>query len=224
MRNQKNKLQHTAIVIANITMFFVQGPRCSSLAVINPSTASRNLVSVTNPSWETFVPRKSWMITRGSFCSGLARKTRTTTCRRANAPKQGRALSNRRRSTSGARTWRWHRWSAGEVLDQTHKHTWNNKSLAAAAAAAAAVATAGAAVEPGFQGRKLRLVRPKTPDLEALCLDKDSQITMENIVDDTLNLHSASDVRVVDALCLSVAIHTYVYTVHKLSIYTNIWV
>jgi hypothetical protein len=65
---------------------------------------------------------------------------------------------------------------------------------------------------------------PKTPDLEALCLDEDSQITMENIVDDTLNLHSASDVRVVDALCLSVAIHTYVYTVHKLSIYTNIWV
>jgi hypothetical protein len=40
-----------------------------------------------------------------------------------------------------------------------HNHTWNNKSLAAAAAAAAAVATAGAAVEPGFQGKKLRLVR-----------------------------------------------------------------
>jgi hypothetical protein len=41
---------------------------------------------------------------------------------------------------------------------------------------------------------------PKTPDLQALCLDEESQITMENIVDDTLNLHSASDVRVVDAL------------------------
>ena len=65
---------------------------------------------------------------------------------------------------------------------------------------------------------------PKTPDIQALCLDEESQITMENIVDDTLYLHSASDVRVVDALCLSVAIHTYVYTVHKLSIYTNICV
>ena len=94
MRNQKNKLQHTAIAIANITMFFVQGPRCSSLAVINPSTASRNLLSVTNPSWETFVPRKSWMITRGSFCSGLARKTRTATCRSANAPKHKFATDN----------------------------------------------------------------------------------------------------------------------------------
>lgn len=73
-------------------------------------------------------------------------------------------------------------------------------------------------------GHKTAGPAPKTPDLQALCLDQDSQITMENIVDDTLYLHSASDVRVVDALCLSVAIHTYVYTVHKLSIYTNIWV
>ena len=158
MRNQKNKLQHTEIL--NVTMFFAQGPRSSAMAVINPSTASRNLLSITNPLWEAFVPRKRWMLTRGSCFSVLARKTRTATCRRANAPKQGRALSNRRRSTAGARARRWHMWSAGEVLDQMHNHTWNNKSLAAAAAAAAAaVATAGAAVEPGFQGRKLRLVR-----------------------------------------------------------------
>jgi len=98
-------------------MFFAQGPRCSALAVINPSTTSRNLLSVTNPQWEPFVPRKRWMMTHGSCFSVLARKARTATCRRANAPKQGRVLSNRRRSTAGAGARRWHRWTAGEVLD-----------------------------------------------------------------------------------------------------------
>ena len=84
----ENKLQHSrAIVIANITMFFAQGPRCSTLAVINPSTASRNLLSATNPSWEPFVPTKRWMLPRGRSCSLLARTTRTATCRRANTTK-----------------------------------------------------------------------------------------------------------------------------------------
>lgn len=74
--------------------------------------------------------------------------------------KTGESIEQSSAIDSGARARRWHMWSAGEVLDQMHNHTWNNKSLAAAAAAAAAaVATAGAAVEPGFQGRKLRLVR-----------------------------------------------------------------
>ena len=49
------------------------------MTVINPSTASSNLLSVTNPSWETFVPRKRWMMTRWSCFSRLARKTRTPT-------------------------------------------------------------------------------------------------------------------------------------------------
>jgi hypothetical protein len=49
-------------------------------------------------------------------------------------------------------------------------------------------------------------------------------MTMENIVDDTLNLHSASDVRVVDTLCLSVTIDEHVYDAQSLSIYTTIWV
>ena len=61
---------------------------------------------------------------------------------------------------------------------------------------------------------------PTTVDLQAQLLDEESQITMENIVDDTLKLHSASDVRVLDALCLSVAIDEYVYTLHSLSLYT----
>jgi len=47
---------------------------------------------------------------------------------------------------------------------------------------------------------KTPIPAPMTPDLQALCLDEESQITMEKIVDDTLNLHTASDVRVVDAL------------------------
>lgn len=48
---------------------------------------------------------------------------------------------------------------------------------------------------------------PKTADLQALDLDEESQITMEEIVDDTLKLHSASDVRVLYALSFIVTFH-----------------
>ena len=75
----------------------------------------------------------------------------------------------------------------------------------------------------GSEHQTLR-TEPKTADLQALLLDEESQISMENIVDDTLKLHSASDVRVLDALCLSFAIDEYVYTLHSLSLYTNICV
>jgi hypothetical protein len=46
---------------------------------------------------------------------------------------------------------------------------------------------------------------PRTANLQTLNLDEDSRMTMENIVDDTLNLHSASDVRVLYSLCLSLS-------------------
>ena len=56
---------------------------------------------------------------------------------------------------------------------------------------------------------KSQSVDPKTADLQALDLDEESQITMEEIVDDTLKLHSASDVRVLYTLWLSFIIATF---------------
>jgi hypothetical protein len=100
---------------------------------------------------------------------------------------------------------------------ETLKEFSNSSSASAAAAAAFAICPPKDIwtrnVAPPSEHQTPR-TEPKTADLQALLLDEESQITMENIVDDTLKLHSASDVRVLDALCLSVAIVTdeYVYT------------